>query len=234
MASKKQNIDIDLNGNSLVNASWSQGDVFYVNASGVLTRLAAGTKNYVLATQAASNNPVWVGSKVLLDTKTASSSATIDFTSYIDSTFKQYIVEWDGVKSSSPGNGLQMRISTDGGSTWKSGASDYAYSLHYWSSGATTNTVQSSTGVASMNCCVATIGSTTNTAGSGTVKCFNPADSARFFSIHTESTVVNSSTSVWGSRGVGNYTTAGAVNAFRFLMQSGNIVSGTFRLYGVP
>jgi hypothetical protein len=162
--------------------------------------------------------------KVLLSTIVASNSATVDFTTGIDSTYKAYLVEWDGVKSGSTGNGLQMRISTDGGSTWKSGASDYAYSFCYWSSGGTTMTVQSSTGVASMNCAVAVITTTAN---------FNPADSARFFTIETTASVTNSSTSVWASRGVGNYTTAGAVNAFRFLMQSGNIVSGTFRLYGL-
>jgi hypothetical protein len=234
VAAKKQNTNIDLNGNSILNASWSQGDVMYVSSAGVLTRLAASTKGYVLATQGASQNPAWVGAPVLLDTKVASNSATIDFTSYIDSTYKLYTVEWDGVKSGSTGNGLQMRISTDGGSTWKAGASDYAYSIAYWSTAGSTVTVQQSTGVASMNCAVAVITTTANTSGSGTVKCFNPSDTARFFSIETSSVVTNTSTLIYTHRGCGNYTTAGAVNGFRFLMQSGNIVSGTFRLYGVP
>lgn len=189
----------------------------------------AATDTILQAVQKLNGNMGWV----LLSTQTASNSATIDFTTGINSTYKMYVVEWDGVKSGSTGNGLQMRISTDGGSTWKSGASDYAYSFCYFSSGATTMTVQSSTGAASMNCAVAVITTTANTSGSGTVKCFNPSDSARFFTIETSASVTNTSTSVWASRGVGNYTTAGAVNGFRFLMQSGNIVSGTFRLYGV-
>lgn len=234
MAATKQNTNIDLNGNSILNASWSQGDVMYVSSAGVLTRLAASTKGYVLATQGAGANPAWVGSQVLLDTKTASNSATIDFKSYIDSTYKTYIFEYDGVKSGSAGNGLQLQVSTDGGSTWKSGASDYNYAFAYWQSSGTTVTVQKSQATSSINLGAAVIGTTANTSGCGTVKLFNPSDTARFATISTEATTTNTATVLYCSRGGGNYVTAGAVNAIRFLMQSGNIVSGTFRLYGLP
>lgn len=213
--------------------TWAQGDLLYANATNSLTKLTAGPSGQVLQSQGTTGNPRWVGAPVLISSQTAVSAATVDFTSGIDSSFKTYLVEWDGVKSSTNGNGLQLRVSQDGGATWKSGASDYAYSFAYFSSGATTITVQSSTATSSLNCAVAAIGSGINTSGAGSVKIFNPSDSAKFFMVETSSNVTNSATSVWRSTGTGNYTTAGAVNGIRFLMQSGNIVSGNFRLYGL-
>ena len=68
------------------------------------------------------------GDLVLLSTATASSSSTIDITSSIDSTYDVYLVQLNNVVLST-NTTLYVRTSTNAGSTWDSGSTDYRYSF---------------------------------------------------------------------------------------------------------
>ena len=57
------------------------------------------------------------GGLVLLETQTASSSATIDFTSGIDSTYDEYVFKWINVHPSTAGQ-LLFNMSIDSGSNY--------------------------------------------------------------------------------------------------------------------
>ena len=90
-------------------------------------------------TSDASGNGSWAnssgsGTKILLSTQTASNSTEITFTN-IDATYDKYVIEMYNVKASLVA-GLIIRISTDNGSTYKSGASDYTWAFNFIDSGA--------------------------------------------------------------------------------------------------
>ena len=59
-----------------------------------------------------------LGSLTFISKQTASSSATISFTSGIDSTYKEYIFYWVNCHPSDDGTRLQFNLSTDSGSNY--------------------------------------------------------------------------------------------------------------------
>src|SRR5690348_350413 len=76
---------------------------------------------------------------VLLEARSASSSASLDFTSWkslgdsgITPSTDQYIIEIIGIVPGTNGAALTMRCSTDGGSTYDA-ASNYAWARFGWS-----------------------------------------------------------------------------------------------------
>ena len=58
------------------------------------------------------------GALTLLSTQTASSSATIDFTSGIDSTYKEYLFLFNNMHPETDGTALTFQGSTNGGSSY--------------------------------------------------------------------------------------------------------------------
>jgi hypothetical protein len=66
------------------------------------------------------------GTMVLLDSQAADESAYLDFTAMDNDTFGSYIFVLDDIVNSGLSSSLIMRFSSDGGSTYDSGASDYS------------------------------------------------------------------------------------------------------------
>jgi len=153
---------------------------------------------------------------VLLSTKTASASATIDFTG-IDSTFDEYVVEVLNAIPATDGAVLYARTSTDGGSSYDDGSSDYT-------SGAG-NVAQLVIG--------STVGSDTNEQGiSLSLRVVRPSEAA-YTIIYGEGVYVNTSGLPVAFSTAGIRKAAANVDAIRFLFSSGNIESGIFKLYGL-
>jgi len=73
----------------------------------------------------------------LIQTQVASTSATIDFTTGLDGTYNEYLFSLSSIIPATNATVLNMRISTDAGSTWKAGATDYNWNLNVGSSAAT-------------------------------------------------------------------------------------------------
>src|SRR5258708_9409128 len=84
-------------------------------------------------------NPANGAGLFLIQTQTAAGVATIDFTTGIDATYNEYLFSLTGILPATNAQLLQIRISTDAGSTWKAGASDYSRVFNVLSS-ARTNT----------------------------------------------------------------------------------------------
>ena len=66
-----------------------------------------------------------------IETKTVSSQSQIDFTNVFDGSADRYILYVDSVKTDSADAFLSARFSSDGGSTFDSGSSDYSSSTHF-------------------------------------------------------------------------------------------------------
>ena len=169
----------------------------------------------------------------LLATATAASSTSVDFTSYIDGTYDEYIVTVSAYVPSTDGTDLFLRTSTDGGASFDSGGSDYAYRTI---SGPTDNTVvnanNSETAGAISLFAGDTAGNDTGEASHLTLHLHAPSD--------TNKTLMRWFAEMSASdgkfrfyHGIGVRHAVADVDALRFLSSAGTIASGEFKLYGV-
>jgi hypothetical protein len=185
------------------------------------------------------------GAWVEISRATASSSATIDFTG-IGSTYDEYRVEFFEVIPATDDARLLLRTSTDGGSTYASSADDYFWSNVYSymqpiGSGASQNAVDEDTSATSILVAGIVIDAALRLStdsgyigATGHVMFSRPSTSTPFIahvrswwrSYHA-SYPYSTSADIFGSRAA-----SADVDAIRFLMDSGNITSGTFVLLG--
>ena len=164
-----------------------------------------------------------------LEIQIASASATIDFTSNIDSTFTRYKITWDKLVAAT--DNVQLLVRTGTGS-FESGASDYDTSNFLVLSTGTTSAANG--GVASsMLLGSATIGNGADESCSGTLILHDPSETARRGHITFENAHNNGASK---ARWIGSAyrDTGAAISRLQFRLSSGNITSGTFKLYGVP
>jgi len=104
----------------------AQGDILYYNGTDWV-RLGAGTSGYYLKTQGASANPVWsaVSSDfVHIKTIDASNVASVELVDgsndiVFDGTYERYHLKIMNYYSNGTASELQFRVTTDGGSTYK-------------------------------------------------------------------------------------------------------------------
>jgi hypothetical protein len=176
------------------------------------------------------------GNRVLITSSTASSSSSIDFTSSIGSTYDYYEVEIINLVPATDNVDLYLRISTDTGSTWKSGVSDYAFSGYAMQSGSATVETEADNSEAFILCnCRTTntdIGSASTDSYNALVVFAQPDDTGTYFTSRIDFWNNSSAVMVEGAM-CGSYLTAGAIDGVRFIMSSGNITSGEFNLYGI-
>lgn len=172
------------------------------------------------------------GPKTLLDVQTASSSATLDFTTGITSKFDEYEFHIQGLVPATASTALYMRISQDTGATFKAGASDYRYAFNVTVDDATNNPF-GSLGTTQIALTGAAISNSSGRSLSGRVRLTKPAQSSYLKNI---SWGLETFTAVGyiNSNGAGAYVTdANTIDAVRFLVSSGNIASGSIKLYGL-
>jgi hypothetical protein len=173
------------------------------------------------------------GALVLLEQHTASTSATLDFTTFIGSTYDDYIFRFINVLPATTNTALWMRMSTNGGSTYDAGA-NYINATWRWHSGLGSATAGGA-GNSAIVCAGADGVSNSSTWGglTGEMTLYNPGSAsykrAGGYVGHADGTTAVLEEAMVG----GMYQISTAVNAIRFLMSSGNITSGTIRVYGV-
>ena len=180
------------------------------------------------------------GKMTLLQTQTASSSASISFTSNIDSTYPIYLFKFINIHPATDGAEFTINFSTDSGSNFnvaKTTTFFVAYNAASESSSGLTYIdsldIAQGTGVANI---FYNVGNENDESASGTLHLFNPSSTT--FVKHFMSTfnVYNNSGSNGNSvqvdvAGYGNTTSA--IDGVQFAMSSGNIDSGTIKLYGI-
>jgi len=182
------------------------------------------------------DNAVPTGSLILLSTQTASASASISFTSGIDSTYDSYVFKYIECNPATNATNFEFNLSTDGGSNYnvtKTSTHFWSYhkeddtttSLDYWSGG----DLAQGTGDQYLSYQTA---SDADAHVSGTLQIFNPSSTT--FVKH----YIARSLSYWDQNapfdqyvaGYGNTTSA--INAVQFSFSSGNF-DGTIKMYGV-
>ena len=178
-----------------------------------------------------------LGSMVLLSEQTASSSASISFTSGIDSTYPIYKFQFINIHLASITQ-FKMNFSTDSGSNYnvtKTGTLFYSYHKEDDSSTIfeynTNHDIAQGTGF--MPITVGDNDEENDYACSGNMFLFNPSSTTfvKHFMLRINQVHYNDASADNFVAGYGNTTSA--IDAVQFKAGSGNIDSGTIKLYGI-
>ena len=169
--------------------------------------------------------------EVLIQSQSASSSAQLDFTQGLtDTEFKYFVIRYTDLMPATDNVVLWLRVSTDGGSTWRSTAGDYRWAVGF-SNGAAGHTSSTSDTEMELN---RAVGNATNEGCSGQVLAYNLTGSSMNKRFVLDGMHVDQAGLWERSHGVGGFIFSNAaVNGLRVLFSSGNITSGTVELRGI-
>jgi hypothetical protein len=173
----------------------------------------------------------------LISSQTASNSASISFTSGIDSTYKAYKFVFSNIHPATDAAILRFNMSTDGGSNYNVTKTTTFVNVYHDEADTATDleyrTARDLAQSTSFQDLVNDPGNGNDESCSGSLILFNPASTTyvkHFISMFQEYNANNYSSNPF-TAGYGNTTSA--VNAIRFQMSSGNIDDGTIYLYGI-
>jgi hypothetical protein len=205
-----------------------------ITTSGVI--LPAGITNASVSAVTSFANAS-AGTLILLSTQTASASATISFTTGLDSTYDEYIFKFIDIHPSVDNVSFTFNMSTDSGSNYnvtKTTTAFVAYNNEAGNqSGLVYLTAYDLAQSTAFQPLVFGIGSGADESGSGSLTLFNPSSTTyvKHFIFNGSEYTNNDFQQNAFVAGYGNTTSA--VNAIRFQMSSGNIDDGIIKLYGV-
>jgi hypothetical protein len=169
-----------------------------------------------------------VASKLeLISVANASAASSVDFTG-LSSTYSEYIIVCSGFYAGAAGSALNLRTSSNNGSTWDSGASDYLYGSVYNTNNSNllTNTTGSQIPI------TATTALNTSAAANHARIIITNAGISRYASIESTAGATVTGTNMYQTRTVGFRMSTTAINGVRLYATSTNL-TGTFYLYGV-
>jgi len=208
-----------------------------ITTSGVL--LPASLNNNSISNVTAYNASIAMGNMILISSQTASSSASISFTTGIDSTYKEYQFYFINIHPSNDSEEFQFNLSTDSGSNYNVTKTTTVIRTYHYENDTgdaleyrTDSDLAQSTGeqFLSLNS-----GNNNDDSVCGSLTLFNPSSTT--YVKHFLATVVSphqTSQPLVQSFTVGGYgNTTSAVNAIRFKFSAGNIDEGTILMYGI-
>jgi len=174
------------------------------------------------------------GAMVFLAKKTASASATLDFTEFNSALYDDYIFMVRNLIPTDTGTiVLQVRLSRDGGSSYYTGGADYDYTLRESTRGETSRTYTSgpSTRIP------LTSGISTSLGASGELKLYNPGASGSYTQLTGRFSYVDSASNFNSEASSTGYGADGGLPAsedgIRFILTTGTIASGSITMYGL-
>ena len=178
------------------------------------------------------------GNLVLLSTTTASSSATIDITSGIDSTYKEYQVHFFDVHPQS-GSRLAFQVDTGTNTNYNQTITSTAFVARHTEDDSTAdfgyNTgddLAQSTSFQRLSC-GGTVETDADASATGILHLFDPSNTTFVKHFIATMQIYNNDQASHNSYVAGYINTTTAITRIRFKYESGNIDAGTFKLYGV-
>ena len=207
----------------------TRGSILYGNASGVTSRLAKGAANTVLTSDGtdiswAAASSGGGGAMEFISSQTTSSGSTVSFTGFDKAEYLNYKFEFSNIRFTVADRSMYFRTSSDGGSNYDAGSSDYKQQI--------AENFNFSTATTSFGRFVEETSTSTSERGvDGTLTVFNPG----------ESTLTTTQGYFTSQRGVTSALTydisaitrmaASEVNAIQF--GGGTFASGTISMYGL-
>jgi hypothetical protein len=177
------------------------------------------------------------GSLVLLSTQTASSSANLSFTSGIDSTYDSYVFKFINLHPQNDGRNFKFQFSTDGGSTYTVNMTTTFFNAIHSEDDTSYAQLQYETSLDVAQSypadLIGAVGNDNDENLCGTFQLFNPSSTT--FVKHFISRISSShDLPMANDNFVGGYAnTTSAINGIKFNFNTGNIDSGTIKMYGV-
>ena len=172
--------------------------------------------------------------QVLLAAGTASAVATLEFTD-LTSEFIAYEIYFSGAQPATDNQGLVMQMSTDNGSTWKAGATDYTWNYQYVytasGGGGTNSTWNFDDSDLQITGFMGNAGYWED--GAMHVTIHNPSNATYYTRVLANCGYYDAGGNLLTTHGSGQYQAQTAVDAVRVFFWSGNIDNLTYRLYGV-
>jgi hypothetical protein len=179
------------------------------------------------------------GTLILLSTQTASNSATISFTTGLDSTYDEYQFKFINAKPVSNGGRLTFNLSTDGGSNYNVTKTTTVFKAYNQENGVSKDLAYDAGADLAQSTAFQAIGtdiiSDSDASASGSLTLFNPSSTVyvkHFISV--ASGMSDGSPPYMENRFVAGYgNTTSAINAIQFKFDNSNITDGIFKMYGV-
>ena len=178
-------------------------------------------------------------SLVLLSEQTASSSSTIDFTSGIDSTYDSYVFKFINIHPATQNANFQFQADTGTNTNYNQTITSTSFRAYHFEGDLnavleylTAHDQAQGTSFQNLNY----IGNDNDMCAVGELKIFNPSSTTFVKHFVARSQFYGDGggqdlSEDWFTAGYFNTTTA--LTRFRFKMSSGNIDSGTIKMYGV-
>jgi len=173
----------------------------------------------------------------LISSQTASSSASLSFTTGIDSTYRTYLFKFINMHPATDGVSFSFQGSTNGGSSYGVTITSTNFRTYQDEAG-TTSALEyaSSQDLAqstSYKNLVQNVGNANDESCAGYLHIFNPSDTT--FVKHFISNIqhMTSSNYCYQVFTAGYFNSTSAINAINFKMSSGNIDAGTIHMYGI-
>jgi hypothetical protein len=206
-----------------------------ITTSGVL--LPASLVNNSIANVTAYNAAVATGGMVLISSQTASNSASLSFTTGIDSTYKEYQFWFVDIHPRTDAAAFQFNLSTDSGSNYNVTKTTTSFRAYHKEDGsvsalayedALSDLAQST----AFQPIVIEAGNGADESCSGTLTLFNPSST-----VYVKHFITNTNLYQYDNFSINTYVagygnTTSAVNAVQFKMSSGNM-DGTILMYGI-
>jgi hypothetical protein len=177
------------------------------------------------------------GALKLLSTQTASASATIDFTTGIDSTYDYYVFKFIDIHGSADDTFFQVNF-RDGGASFDATKTTTVFRAYHFENGSggvlqyeTDHDLAQSTGVQKL---AQGCGSDNDQNTVGTLHLFNPSNTTFVKHFISKTSTIhggNDAAYTWNVAGYCNTTSA--IDGAQFSMSSGNIDDGIIKMYGV-
>lgn len=168
------------------------------------------------------------GSLVLIDEEVVSSAVASVSLTGINSDYDVYKIQFFNVAPSSDNTNLSLRVEESGTANTTTSYDnaqkyikcDASFVNYNW------------TNLNRAYLCLQ-VGFNTNETSQGHMFVFNASNSSEYTALTYETLYNNVHTNLWGMKGGINFKSASAVDGIQFTMDTGNIDSGTFRLYGL-
>ena len=173
----------------------------------------------------------------LIETLTASSDATLDFTSGIDSTYDEYVFKIINLHPSGDDMKVGFQGNAAGGSGFNETITSTVFLAYHNEAGDSTTLTYSTTRDEAQSTdfqdIIDDLGNDNDQSASGELRLYNPSSTT--FVTHWMSTVqiYNSSDYSVIFRTAGYFNTTSAIDEIQFKPASGTIDAGTISLYGI-
>jgi hypothetical protein len=199
---------------------------------------AANFNNASLTNVTAFPSSISTGDLQFISKQTASSSASISFTSGIDSTYKEYIFYFVNIHpSSSTDAHFQFQGNASGGSGYNETITSTYFRAYHNEGGTDTSlaydgSFDQAQGT-SFQTLMTYVNNSNDESGVGSLRLFNPSSTT--FVKHFIADTQYAYNNPYSTRSfiAGYFNTTSAIDAIQFKMASGNIDSGDILLYGV-